>query len=128
MAPPIKQENLPAMDDCRLQLKNAVKIKLKGLLIISLRHGARFLGHLSGVNPWFFGDLSVSLSGVKSSGRASEAPKIIRRNLSIFLVQFSTWATCLLKFGLKLVPSILFFRVARERARQCLNFQPPTTP
>jgi hypothetical protein len=29
MAPPIKQENLPAMEDCRLRLKNAVDIKLK---------------------------------------------------------------------------------------------------
>jgi hypothetical protein len=28
MAPPIKQENLPAMEDCRLLLKNAVEIKL----------------------------------------------------------------------------------------------------
>jgi hypothetical protein len=27
MAPPIKQENLPAMEDCRLLLKNAVEIK-----------------------------------------------------------------------------------------------------
>jgi hypothetical protein len=31
-----------------------------------------FWDSLSGVNPWFFGDLSVSLSGVKSSGRASQ--------------------------------------------------------
>jgi hypothetical protein len=29
MAPPIKQENLPAMEDCRLLLKNAFEIKLK---------------------------------------------------------------------------------------------------
>jgi hypothetical protein len=29
MAPPKKQENLPAMEDCRLQLKNTVDIKLK---------------------------------------------------------------------------------------------------
>jgi hypothetical protein len=28
MAPPIKQENLPVMEDCRLLLKNAVEIKL----------------------------------------------------------------------------------------------------
>jgi hypothetical protein len=28
MAPPIKQENLPAMEDCRLRLKNAVNVKL----------------------------------------------------------------------------------------------------
>jgi hypothetical protein len=40
MAPPIKQENLPAMEDCRLLLKNAVEIKLKGLFIISRRDGA----------------------------------------------------------------------------------------
>jgi hypothetical protein len=46
MAPPIKQENVPAMEDCRLLLKNAVDIKLKGLFIISRRHGARcFFGH-----------------------------------------------------------------------------------
>jgi hypothetical protein len=45
MAPPIKQENLPAMEDCRLLLKNAVDIRLKGLVIISRRDGARcFLG------------------------------------------------------------------------------------
>jgi hypothetical protein len=29
MAPPIKQENFPAMEDCRLLLKNIVDIKLK---------------------------------------------------------------------------------------------------
>jgi hypothetical protein len=29
MASPIKQENLPAIEDCRLLLKNAVEIKLK---------------------------------------------------------------------------------------------------
>jgi hypothetical protein len=29
MAPPIKQENLPAMEDCCLLLKNAIDIKLK---------------------------------------------------------------------------------------------------
>jgi hypothetical protein len=29
MAPPIKQENLPPLEDCRLLLKNAVEIKLK---------------------------------------------------------------------------------------------------
>jgi hypothetical protein len=29
MAPPIKQENLSAMEDCRLLLKNAIDIKLK---------------------------------------------------------------------------------------------------
>jgi hypothetical protein len=29
MAPPIKQENLPALEDCRLLLKNAVNVKLK---------------------------------------------------------------------------------------------------
>ena len=32
MAPPIKQENLPAMEDCRLLLKNAIDIKLKASL------------------------------------------------------------------------------------------------
>jgi hypothetical protein len=37
MAPPIKQENLPVMEDCRLLLKNAVEIKLKGLFTISRR-------------------------------------------------------------------------------------------
>jgi hypothetical protein len=31
--------------------------------------------------------------------RFAEAPKIIRPKLSKFWVQFSTWATCLLKFG-----------------------------
>jgi hypothetical protein len=41
MAPPIKQENLPAMEDCHLMLKNAVDIKLKGLFIISRSDGAR---------------------------------------------------------------------------------------
>jgi hypothetical protein len=41
MAPPIKQENLPAMEDCRLLLKNAVNVKLKGHFIISRRDGAR---------------------------------------------------------------------------------------
>jgi hypothetical protein len=35
MAPPIKKENLLAMEVCRLLLKNAVDIKLKGLFIIS---------------------------------------------------------------------------------------------
>jgi hypothetical protein len=45
MAPPIKQENLPPLEDCRLLLKNAVNVKLKGHFIISRRHGARcFLG------------------------------------------------------------------------------------
>jgi hypothetical protein len=29
MAPPIKQESLPALEDCRLLLKIAVDIKLK---------------------------------------------------------------------------------------------------
>jgi hypothetical protein len=28
MAPPIKQENLPPLEDCRLLLKNAVNVKL----------------------------------------------------------------------------------------------------
>jgi hypothetical protein len=40
MAPPIKQENLPAMEDCRLLLNNAVDIKLKGS---SLFHDAMAL-------------------------------------------------------------------------------------
>jgi hypothetical protein len=43
MAPPIKKENLLAMEVCRLLLKNAVDIKLKGLFIISRRDGARCL-------------------------------------------------------------------------------------
>jgi hypothetical protein len=41
MAPPIKQENLPPLEDCRLLLKNAVDINLKGHFIVSRRDGAR---------------------------------------------------------------------------------------
>jgi hypothetical protein len=36
MAPPIKQENLPAMEDCRVRLKNAVNIKLNASANIKL--------------------------------------------------------------------------------------------
>jgi hypothetical protein len=41
MAPPIKQEKPPPLEDCRLLLKNAVDIKLKGHFIISRRDGSR---------------------------------------------------------------------------------------
>jgi hypothetical protein len=56
-----------------------------------------------GLTRGFWGDLSVSLSGVVSSGGASEAPSLISPKLSRFLVQFSTWATWLLDYVLLLV-------------------------
>jgi hypothetical protein len=88
MALPIKNENLPAMEDCRLLLKNAVDIKLKASVNVKREVASCFLRVV-------FWNLSVSLSGVNSSGGASEAPNLISPIWARFLVQFSTWATWL---------------------------------
>jgi hypothetical protein len=89
MASPIKQENLPAMEDCRLLLKNAVNIKLKA----SLQH---FYDAMALVDASCFLGICLSVcQGLNHQG-ASEASKIISPKLSRFLLQFSTWATCLL--------------------------------
>jgi hypothetical protein len=42
MAPPIKKENLPAMEDCRVLLKNVVDIKLKASANVKLAVGELF--------------------------------------------------------------------------------------
>jgi hypothetical protein len=55
------------------------------------------------VGEWFFGDLSVSLSLNAHHGGADNLKNLIGPNLGRFLVQFSTWATSLPKFGLLLV-------------------------
>jgi hypothetical protein len=56
MAPPIKKENLQAMEDCRLMLKNAVDIKLKASANVNFEVGELLLRVV-------FWDLSVNLSG-----------------------------------------------------------------
>jgi hypothetical protein len=55
MVPPIKQENLPALEDCCLLLKNAVNVKLKASANFTMPWRSLFLGTVCGVNPWFFG-------------------------------------------------------------------------
>jgi hypothetical protein len=47
----------------------------------------------------FWGDLSVSLSLNTHQGGGDNLKIIIGPNLARFLVQFSTWATWLVKFG-----------------------------
>jgi hypothetical protein len=56
MAPPIKQENLPALEDCRLLLKNAINVKLNASSNFTTPWRSLFFwDSLLGVNPWFFG-------------------------------------------------------------------------
>jgi hypothetical protein len=63
MAPPIKQENLPALEDCRLLLKNAVNVKLKASANFTTPWRSLFFGTVcQGLTRGFLGDLSVSLS------------------------------------------------------------------
>jgi hypothetical protein len=62
MAPPIKQENLLAMEDCRLLLKNAVNIKLKASGNVKLEVGELVFCEL------FFGTCLSICQGLNHQG------------------------------------------------------------